>query len=149
MTVGEAVPSGQPRCCRVTGSPLGIALSWKPQALQQGGTDRKPTRRRALPESPSFSPLVHESVTTAKQQHLVTLLPTQAWARTQRQGAEGSHRRTLWAPAMHSSNDHRVATEHRVAWRRVWFRILWPLEAVSAKYEAPTRSCQLVAVLLS
>lgn len=69
--------------------PPSTALSWKPQALQRGSTDRKPTRRPALPESPSFSPLVHESVTTAKQRHLVTLLPTQARAWDAEAGCRG------------------------------------------------------------
>ena len=63
----KAVPSGQPGCCAVIGSPPGHSSFLAAPGLEQGGTDRKPTRRRALPESPSFSPLVHESVATAKQ----------------------------------------------------------------------------------
>lgn len=149
MTMGEAVPSGQPRGCRVTGSPPGIALSWKPQVLQQGGTDRKPTRRRALPKSPSFSPLVHESITTAKQQHLVTLLPTQARAWDTEAGCRGFPQKNAVGPSY--AFQQRPPSRHRAPCGLAQGLVSYPLatEAVSGKYEAPTWSHQLVAALLS
>lgn len=73
------------------------------------------TRRRALPRVPVLQPLVHESVTTCS-----ALLPHKPGPGMQRQGAEGSHRRTLWASATHSATTTE-SPEHRVAWGRVWF----------------------------
>lgn len=52
------------------------AVTQKPQAMEQGCTDRKHTKRRGLAESPPLNPLIHESVTMAKWLLLVTLLPS-------------------------------------------------------------------------
>lgn len=75
MAKGGGFLQGNPDAAQSHEVPLGTAPPRKPQAPRPGCTDGKCTRRRGLPESPSFNPRIHESVTTAERQHLLNQPP--------------------------------------------------------------------------
>lgn len=89
---------------------LGSPRPWSRAALTgnpQGGV-RFPSPRPSAPSFMSQSPQPSSGAESLSSPHKPGPGP-------QRQGAERSHRRTLWASATHSSHDHRVTAERGLA----------------------------------